>query len=45
VVVKPTLAEGAVPHWDLITKYDLVDFETGAKITGRGFPVYKGKGR
>jgi seryl-tRNA synthetase len=42
--VKPTLDAGAVPHWDLITKYDLVDFETGAKITGRGFPVYKGKG-
>jgi seryl-tRNA synthetase len=41
---KPTLAEGAVPHWDLITKYDLVDFETGSKITGRGFPLYKGKG-
>jgi seryl-tRNA synthetase len=42
--VKPTLDAGAVPHWDLITKYDLVDFETGAKITGRGFPLYKGKG-
>ncbi|MEO8171883.1 MAG: serine--tRNA ligase [Sediminibacterium sp.] len=42
--VKPTLAAGAVPHWDLITQYDLVDFETGAKITGRGFPLYKGKG-
>ncbi|MES2370963.1 MAG: serine--tRNA ligase [Bacteroidota bacterium] len=42
--VKPTLEAGAVPHWDLITKYDLVDFETGAKITGRGFPLYKGKG-
>jgi seryl-tRNA synthetase len=33
-----------VPHWDLIKKYDLVDFETGAKITGSGFPLYKGKG-
>jgi seryl-tRNA synthetase len=42
--IKPTLAEGSVPHWDLITKYDLVDFETGSKITGRGFPLYKGKG-
>jgi seryl-tRNA synthetase len=34
----------AVPHWDLIKKYDLVDFETGAKITGSGFPLYKAKG-
>jgi seryl-tRNA synthetase len=42
--IKPTLGANAVPHWDLITKYDLVDFETGAKITGRGFPLYKGKG-
>lgn len=41
---KPELAADALPHWDLITKYDLVDFETGAKITGRGFPLYKGKG-
>jgi len=41
---KPTLPAGAVPHWDLIKKYDLVDFETGAKITGSGFPLYKGKG-
>jgi seryl-tRNA synthetase len=41
---KPTLPEGSVPHWDLIKKYDLVDFETGAKITGSGFPLYKGKG-
>ncbi len=40
----PVLHEGAVPHWDLITKYDLVDFQTGVKITGSGFPVYKGKG-
>ena len=40
----PRLAEGAVPHWDLIKKYDLIDFELGAKITGAGFPVYKGKG-
>jgi seryl-tRNA synthetase len=41
---KPTLPEGSVPHWDLIKKYDIVDFETGAKITGSGFPLYKGKG-
>jgi seryl-tRNA synthetase len=38
------LPANAVPHWDLIKKYDLVDFETGAKITGSGFPLYKGKG-
>ena len=42
--IKPTLAADAQPHWDLIKKYDLVDFETGAKITGSGFPLYKGKG-
>lgn len=42
--VKPVLPEGSVPHWDLIKKYDIVDFETGAKITGSGFPLYKGKG-
>ena len=41
---KPTLTATAVPHWDLIKKYDLVDFETGAKITGSGFPLFKGKG-
>jgi seryl-tRNA synthetase len=40
----PKLATDAVPHWDLIKKYDIVDFETGAKITGSGFPLYKGKG-
>jgi seryl-tRNA synthetase len=40
----PTLYEGAKPHWDLIKQYNLVDFETGAKITGSGFPLYKGKG-
>jgi seryl-tRNA synthetase len=40
----PNLYEGAVPHWDLIKKYDLIDFELGAKITGAGFPVYKNKG-
>ncbi|MBI5859088.1 MAG: serine--tRNA ligase [Sphingobacteriales bacterium] len=41
---KPTLPSDAVPHWELIKKYDIVDFETGAKITGSGFPLYKGKG-
>jgi seryl-tRNA synthetase len=42
--VIPQLHGEAVPHWDLITRYDLVDFQTGVKITGSGFPVYKGKG-
>ena len=42
--IKPELYVGAAPHWELIKKYDLVDFETGAKITGSGFPLYKGKG-
>jgi seryl-tRNA synthetase len=42
--VKPVLPSTAVPHWDLIKRYDLVDFETGAKLTGSGFPLYKGKG-
>ncbi len=41
---KPVLPADAVPHWDLIKKYDIVDFETGARITGSGFPLYKGKG-
>jgi len=41
---KPELHAEAVPHWELIKKYDIVDFETGAKITGSGFPLYKGKG-
>lgn len=40
----PALPAGAIPHWELIKQYDLVDFETGAKITGSGFPLYKGKG-
>lgn len=40
----PQLHEGAVPHWDLCSKYDIIDFELGNKITGAGFPVYKGKG-
>lgn len=39
-----TLSEDAVPHWDLIKKYDIIDFELGIKIAGTGFPVYKGKG-
>ena len=42
--VVPQLPEGAVPHWDLAKKYDLIDFELGVKISGAGFPVYKGKG-
>ena len=42
--IKPQLPTGSVPHWDLIKKYDIVDFEIGAKITGSGFPLYKGKG-
>jgi len=40
----PLLPEGAQPHWDLIRRYDLIDFETGAKLTGSGFPLYKGRG-
>ena len=40
----PVLHEGALPHWELIKKYDIVDFELGTKITAPGFPVYKGKG-
>ena len=41
---KPSLYSDAVPHWDLAKKYDIIDFELGNKITGSGFPVYKGKG-
>ncbi len=41
---KPALADGAVPHWELTSKYKLIDFELGTKITGSGFPVYTGKG-
>ncbi len=41
--VIPDLSPDAVPHWDLAKKYDLIDFETGVKIAGAGFPVYKGK--
>ena len=40
----PVLAEGSLPHWELAKKYDIIDFELGNKITGAGFPVYKGKG-
>lgn len=42
--VIPELSESALPHWDLIKKYDIIDFELGIKLTGAGFPVYKGKG-
>lgn len=41
---KPGLSEDALPHWDLAKKYNIIDFELGVKITGAGFPVYKGKG-
>lgn len=40
----PALHEGAVPHWDLIKRYDIIDFDLGNKVTGAGFPIYKGKG-
>ncbi|WP_222983048.1 serine--tRNA ligase [Flagellimonas meishanensis] len=40
----PTLGENALPHWELAKKYDIIDFELGVKVTGAGFPVYKGKG-
>jgi seryl-tRNA synthetase len=42
--VIPTLFEGKLPHWELIKKHDIIDFDLGVKITGAGFPVYKGKG-
>jgi len=41
---KPGLYAGAKPHWELTTQYDIIDFEMGVKLTGAGFPVYKGKG-
>jgi seryl-tRNA synthetase len=45
VVGEPAiLHKGAIPHWELAKKFDLIDFELGVKITGAGFPVYKGKG-
>jgi seryl-tRNA synthetase len=40
----PTLPDNALPHWELIKKYDIIDFDLGIKISGAGFPVYKGKG-
>lgn len=40
----PKLYKGAIPHWELAKKYDIIDFDLGTKITGAGFPVYKGKG-
>lgn len=40
----PTLSADAIPHWELIKKYDIIDFDLGIKIAGAGFPVYKGKG-
>lgn len=41
---RPALGAGALPHWELTSKYDIIDFELGVKLTGSGFPVYKGKG-
>lgn len=41
---KPTLSGNAKPHWELAAQYDIIDFELGVKLTGAGFPVYKGKG-
>jgi len=40
----PVLPENAVPHWELASKYDIIDFDLGSKVTGAGFPFYKGKG-
>jgi seryl-tRNA synthetase len=40
----PSIPATALPHWDLIKKYDIIDFDLGIKLTGAGFPVYKGKG-
>jgi seryl-tRNA synthetase len=40
----PQLSGSPLPHWDLIKKYDIIDFDLGTKLTGAGFPVYKGKG-
>jgi seryl-tRNA synthetase len=40
----PKMSEDALPHWELAKKYDIIDFELGVKITGAGFPIYKGKG-
>ena len=41
---KPQLPANAIPHWELATKYNIIDFELGVKLTGAGFPVYRGKG-
>lgn len=41
---KPALSASALPHWELAVKHDIIDFELGVKVTGAGFPVYKGKG-
>ena len=41
---KPNLGENALPHWELVKKLDIIDFDLGVKLTGAGFPVYKGKG-
>ncbi|MFC3197004.1 serine--tRNA ligase [Parapedobacter deserti] len=41
---RPELPEHALPHWELAAKYDIIDFELGTKVTGSGFPIYKGKG-
>ena len=41
---KTTFTGEALPHWEITKKYDLIDFETGVKVTGAGFPIYKGKG-
>ena len=41
---KATFSGEALPHWELTKKFDLIDFETGVKVTGAGFPIYKGKG-
>src|SRR5690606_9667634 len=41
---KAVLPDDALPHWELIKKYDIIDFDLGVKITGAGFPVYKGQG-
>lgn len=42
--VIPVIPASSLPHWDLIKKYDIIDFDLGIKLTGAGFPVYKGKG-
>ncbi|OSY88917.1 seryl-tRNA synthetase [Tenacibaculum holothuriorum] len=42
--IVPNLGDEALPHWELAKKYDIIDFELGAKVSGAGFPIYKGKG-